>query len=56
MAETAMTAENKAIFLDLAKRWRNLAKETEAMKPIGDSRRFSDGTLPGNRKPPPSGQ
>jgi hypothetical protein len=38
MAVTALSAGNKAIFLDLAQRWRTLAGEAESgsFKPIGN--------------------
>jgi hypothetical protein len=40
MASTAKDPQNKAIFSDLATRWRRLAEESksDALKPIGDSR------------------
>jgi hypothetical protein len=38
MAEAAINAENKAIFLDLAQRWRKLAgeAESESFTPAGN--------------------
>jgi len=40
MAAKACDPQNKAIFFDLAARWRRLAEESksDAFKPIGDSR------------------
>jgi hypothetical protein len=40
MAAKAKDPQNKAIFDDLANRWRRLAEESksDALKPIGDSR------------------
>lgn len=46
MAAKAKDPQNKAIFYDLADRWRRLAEEsrTDALKPVGEirSRRQTD--------------